>query len=288
MKCITSASGHDIDQITADNQVDIFGGDKSVDNYIKLKGRDSRGTGSIGIIIKTEKAFVKYDQDARSRNGPQYDIGILISSKPLYDEQEHNRAPICLAKLNAQIGNNQPITTVGWGRLYTEDKDRDPTDHNQVRDPEFTSCTTDKHGPKYSRFKRCDVNFLKNNDWKCQKFIRGQSPSPSLFPRNSSGHTVYDYGKCKKLFTKAEQLIERETKKLGSKTKWIEGVQNIIVKPFKSEESYECFRKDLFIDKGWCTIGQATKYDPVPLTMDSENWGFCDRSCDYAEVLFIS
>ena len=283
MKCKSSASGSEIDQITAKNQVDTYGGDKSQHNYGRLRAQNSPGTSRTGIIIKAEKAFVKYEQDAASLNRPQYDIGILISSKPLYDDKEHNRAPICLAKLNAQIGNNQPITTVGWGRLYTEFPDRNFSDPTQVREPESTSCSTDKHGPKYSRFEKCDVNFLKNNDWKCQKFTRGTSTPKSSFPKNSSGHTVYDYGKCKKYFAKAEQLIERETKKLGEKSKWIQGVQNIIIKPFNDEKPIECYRKELFINNGWCTTGN--RKDTDPLVIDMEQWGFCDKSCEYAEVI---
>ena len=63
MKCITSASGNDIDQITADNQVDIFGGDKSVDNY---------------IIIKTQNINCSNDQQMHIETNLQQPITIFI------------------------------------------------------------------------------------------------------------------------------------------------------------------------------------------------------------------
>ena len=247
-KCITAAAVNNLDQITKDNKVLVVAGDNRLVKYVNMgEWEEAKAAGK---IISIGSAFVKYDEDAIIKmnkdgtEGPQYDVAVLISDEILYKERSHTRAPICLAALNAKIGNNQIITTVGWGEMYTEYPDRNLSNPNEPRNPEATSCSTNKHGPKYSRFKKCDVTFLRNNQWKCQKFTKGQTLLPSWLPKNSSGHTVYDYYKCKKYFAKTKLLISNQMKARGIKwTKQYPDVKNIIVKHYNRNTKTECYRK---------------------------------------------
>ena len=165
MKCITAKGANMFNQINKDNKLFVVAGDNRKVKYVNLWFR--KQAKQAGITIEIVDAIVKYDEDAIKKmeidgtEGPQYDVAVLISDEHLYNDKELTRAPIGLAALNAQIGNNQMITTVGWGEIYTEHPERDFSIPNQPRDPAATSCSTNKHGPKYSRFKRCDVTFKK-------------------------------------------------------------------------------------------------------------------------------
>ena len=169
-------------QITDDNKIQVTVGDNrkpknvTLDNSVSQKEEFS---GDIKVIIDAQ---IKYNEEAQNNpdlmtEGVGYDIAVLTSALPLFSDADIRVGPICLAALNAAIDKERTITTVGWGRRY----DEYPRPADGIRDPTYTTCATNKYGPKFDRFKHCSVRFLKSNQWKCKK-INDFPPKKQIYP----------------------------------------------------------------------------------------------------------
>ena len=276
-------------QITDDNKVQIASGDNRQKKYrdMRLLKDIKRHTNEVDDIRIMYFQRTTDENEKKRPPGYYYDIAVLRSNKTLFVTGDATRAPICLGAANAIIDNDQVITTVGWGVMYKEYPERDFSIPNQKREPVRTTCTTNRNGPMFHRFKRCDIEFLRDNNWSCKKipFIKYRRPRNSELPRTPS--LAYDFDACEKYFSYTKQVISN---KFGIDTfKWtkhIGTVNNLYVYGHKEKTMNEilpgyidCYRKELFESNGWCKVKNITHHHK-----EHEGWGFCDTSCDEVKV----
>ena len=230
----------------------------------------------------------------------EYDIAVLKSSKAIYKDGDTTRAPICLGALSAnyytQNHDDVKIKTVGWGKLYYEYPARDPDFYKkygreQIRDPVATACSTNEYGPTRSRFRSCDIDFLKKNKWSCKKIknIKKRRPKVKELP-NIDSKPSYKFDECEKYFSEAEGLLANELSE--SSIKWTEVLGNVknldvfqVIDSKNNGEEFQlllnCYRKELFETHGWCKTMDAAREGRKT---NHDDWGFCDRSCEEASV----
>ena len=277
-----------LNQITKDNKVQIASGDNRDKKYISilfLKVVQMYTNEVDEIRIKFYESNTKEDEKKRPV-GYFYDIAVLRSTKDIFVSGDPKRAPICLGASNAIIDNDQVITTVGWGTMYEEYPERDFSNPNQIRNPRRTTCTTNRNGPLLHRFKKCDIHFLRDNNWSCKKvpFIKYRRPRNSELPMMRSD-PLYEFDACKKYFSYTEKVISN---KIGNTIKWskhLGTLDNLWVTGHKGkarnalpEGHIECFRKELFESNGWCKVESPFNHK------GEDGWGFCDTSCDGVKV----
>ena len=281
-------------QITDDNKVQITSGDNRQTTKEHMY--------AMWKLLKDIKPFSNDVDDIRimyierTTNGNEdrprgylgyYDIAVLRSKLPLYANGDTTRAPICLGALNAIIDHDQNITTVGWGDMYQEYPERDLSIPNQKREPEDTTCTTNRNGPLFHRFKKCDIQFLRDNNWSCKKipFIKYRRPRNSELPRTPS--EVYDFDACEKYFSYTKKVIANTIGNATIKwTKHLGTVDNLVVEGHKEtpmnqvmQGFIDCYRKELFESNGWCKVDESPIHHK-----DHDGWGFCDTSCEGMKV----
>ena len=145
------------------NDINVYGGHKNKDVL-----QTSQYTDNSFLITY---AFIKSDPIGDVFHGKD-DVGLLIADKPLFhkDKLQNTKpldrppiVPICLAAKDANF-NNEKIMGVGWGFQYEESPASDPT-----RDPYVSSCMTNEVGPEKWRFEACNMQFIKENNWSCEK-----------------------------------------------------------------------------------------------------------------------
>ena len=259
MKCNENFGAN---QITNVNQIRVFVGDnrKSKRKYnghnwvLVPAGKEKVITDARSILFED---LLKHPGTLNESNG--YDIAVLRAASDLFVDGDATAGPICLAVPNAIIDRGHTITTVGWGMQYEEFPK--PV-RNQPRNPRYTTCTTNKYGPRFDRFNRCDIQFLKGNSWKCKK-IKSFPPQKKDLPSYENGDIAYDYKQCKNYFDQAKQLIARVRGE--SQIKWTRdivtgGAENIIIKDSTDNNTndIECYRKELFKRYGWCRVVNGT------------------------------
>ena len=292
-------------QITVDNKISIVSGDNRRRKYINLGFL--KKTISAGVTNEIVEAKIKYIElwvlkleemqkgDSFDYKDKMYDVAVLKSKKNIYKDGDTTKAPICLGALNAKMDVDQKITTVGWGYTYYEYPERHPeldikvgpTVVKQKRNPIATTCSTNKYGPFVSRFKNCDIQFLKDNQWACKKIknIEKRRPKVTELP-NVSSIPSYNFDACEKYFSEAEILVANVYEKSSINwTNHLGDVKNILVYNYEEElnnvlvkKVLQCYRKELFETHGWCKVaieGSQRSHD---------DWGFCDTSCEGASV----
>ena len=141
------------------------------------------------------------------------------------------------------------------------------------RDPEHSSCMTNKFSLQGSRFRSCDMQFLKANNMECRKDY------------SFAGHFGYDREKCKKFWQEATytaldklaKLLMPQTNKeklLKSSSLHIKGFH---IKDGKRAYVDECVDLRTLPEYGWCEILKFP-WDTKPL------WGLCSKSCKLVKV----
>ena len=193
-----------------------------------------------------------------------YDIGVVKIRRyvKFYSSCIKYIGPICLAAMY-ELGGRAEITTVGWGRRYSEfpenigASDRNPTE---------SSCTTNEIGPLQHRFKLCDMKAIKDNGWKCNGV---ESLMKNAFPKG------YNSEACAKHWHSAERAVVAASEQLNDDQKKAmldryERVNRIDIE-MATGDSRTCYKMSQFLDGGWCKVSGATS---------DEEWGFCSKSCD--------
>ena len=158
---------YDQNQITPEfNDIRIYGGHMSIDGLESDPNWDE--------IFDVQYAYILDDSINLSIQGwvPKYDIGMLITELNLFDMEKLKETgpnerppilPICLSAKNTNF-NDEKIMGVGWGLIYEESPRNDPT-----KNPYYSSCMTNELGPTKWIFEHCDMQFIKNNNWACEK-----------------------------------------------------------------------------------------------------------------------
>ena len=217
-----------------------------------------------------------------------YDVGVITSPMKLgsrkrvhkqvmerkwvpttfYSTPTSTVAPICLGAENKEL-HECHITTVGWGKLYTEDPPKKSSSMNN----EFNTCTTNGVGPKTYRYQICDLSLIEDNEWQCPK-----THPPSY-------DSIAD--ECSILIKNIDDEIAGRTKNLNlHKEEWrrlnevqiYEFIETDTDNPATIKKKLECYRTELFENGGWCQVRGSSS---------STEWGFCDTSCKHVKVLFI-
>ena len=298
--CLLPQNGKEPNQITKNNKLSIVSGDNRKRKYINLGFY--KIPIKVGIANEIIDARIKYLENyEKSKHGIyEYDIAVLKSSKAIYKDGDTTRAPICLGALSAnyytQNHDDVKIKTVGWGKLYYEYPARDPFFYKkygreQIRDPVATACSTNEYGPTRSRFRSCDIDFLKKNKWSCKKIknIKKRRPKVKELP-NIDSKPSYKFDECEKYFSEAEGLLANELSE--SSIKWTEVLGNVknldvfqVIDSKNNGEEFQlllnCYRKELFETHGWCKTMDAAREGRKT---NHDDWGFCDRSCEEASV----
>ena len=192
--------------------------------------------------------------------------------------------PLCLPAENAQIptqyssdGKDAIITTVGNGIQYNEVPDgKDSKWNPDSRNPRFTSCTTSQLGNTNhdatveTKFKKCKIEFLKNNVVK--NGWRGCRKCPRIGCSKTDLPVGYEFDKCTDYWVQAKKAV----KKNGPvKTEKFKKINKIKISEACGISEPECLKWDVFINHGWCEVDGGTLDD----------WGICDHSCNHVEVL---
>ena len=160
---------YDKNQITPGyNEIKIYGGLMNFDDLQSDNNRKNTFTISFAYIMD---GALDNDGDSDEWNGKD-DIGVLITENPMFNKKQLEETnptdrppilPICLAAKNSDL-NNEKIMGVGWGLIYDESPESDSTE-----DPYYSSCMTNEAGPDEWIFNHCDMQFIKNNNWSCEK-----------------------------------------------------------------------------------------------------------------------
>ena len=249
------------DQITHDNRISVDGGSKNIQNP------------NLRMWFVMKKAVVKYDEkNYVISNKKDYDIGVatgpsafnpqtsqLMNQHVFYTTPTSLIGPICLGKETDEVPQCH-LTTVGWGKAYTENPSPHPEDAslNEANKHygDFTSCTTNGIGPNQHRYKQCDLDSLKQNGWKCMD-------TSTSYPDG------YHSGECSILFKKFDDQVE------SKKIPWDLSIKEY---EFRYQGRTEtCYRSDTFKD-GYCLIKGY---------QDKTEWGFCDTACKHVAVCYM-
>ena len=189
-----------------------------------------------------------------------YDIGITrisILAAPLFNKNDLNDkvklfhakiVPICLSA-NGFNFDKLTIRGVGWGRQY----DESPENEKSVRNPRYSSCMTNQVGKEKWKYKGCDLDFIKVNQWNCEKV-----DFPPDYPRER--HAL-----CKKHFVDLAKSLNVDDKKK------LESVDKIYITD-QNDKTDVCYQPKYFSQIGWCNVQGHYK--------DPEAWGFCSPSCN--------
>ena len=255
---------YDKNQITPGfNQIIIYGG--HTDYKESQSDRNVKNTFRIPYVYIMDGAI---DSSTDKWKG-KHDIGMLITEIPLFDKKKLKELkestsldrppilPICLAAKASNL-NNEKIMGVGWGLTYEESPSSDFT-----KEPFYSTCMTNEVGPDKWVFEHCDIQFLKNNNWACEK-----KKYPNLIKKNRD--------LCKKLFDEARKIYD------NSKIEFMDKVDKIHLykqedpdAPIQNKKNpfLTCYNEKHFLDEGWCKVhGDSTH-------SNSEAWGFCSPSC---------
>ena len=275
-------------QIVPDkNLIKVFGGSK---DRILLHG-PWNGKNQFGI----DTAYILDDPGNKDFVGTT-DIGILISSRPLFDMktlqsttgamEKPSILPICLGSKNYDF-DGQNVHGVGWGRTYDESPKPNPT-----RDPYYSSCMTNEVGKERWRFQACDMKHLqssetaklKNLPWSCEK---------DKLPPDISQERLIRCGRyfveARRMFrqtdksnlelmNKVRKIIIYETGQFAKKEPPEYGAEYDVPPPYSAQHPklLVCYDQKEFTQKGWCGVhGKSTAYGA---------WGFCSPSCEKLKV----
>ena len=253
---------YDQNQITPGfNKITIYGGHMSVDDI----GTDE----SLENIFVIKYAYFIYGAVDSLNNDfySKHDIGILITDSPLFDKDKLMNVepldrplilPICLAAMNSNF-NDEKMMGVGWGRIYDESSTADSTE-----DPYYSSCMTNELGPDKWIFEHCDMQFIKNNNWSCEK-----KEYPDAMKDNVE--------LCKRMFDDLKRVCDVSQIHLMDEADKIHiYLQKDLDAPIQNKEKpyFTCYNEKYFREKGWCKVLGA------PPHLSSEAWGFCSPSCD--------
>ena len=251
-------------------------------NIIRVTAESMEYDTDQGRSFFPESAFVKFDD---TRRFEYYDVGVLKSGENFFYEAnlaDPMVGSICLPSTELDF-SEELITTVGWGVRYSElpvaknERDRNPT---------HTSCATSEASPTHlssaapfffeTRYKRCDVAFLKENGWGCKKMtsLDDSDQAPPSYPAE----------KCYDFWLQAEDVIKslemNDPEKYNGYFQIFSNIKKIEVQEQSDCLGYiiECFRPDLLFEYGWCSIEG----------IDGDiGWGMCDTSCQFAPVRII-
>ena len=164
--------------------------------------------------------------------------------------------PICLARENSKL-SGQTLRGAGWGIEYQEARENNP------RNPEYSSCMTSELSYRENRFRNCDMEKIKANNWEC----RTDQP-PTRYPATECEtltKTAYDRAfqnklsnifslkKLKKIFTSSIMYVTKP-----------DGTKITCIGPDWTHWKY-----------GWCELKEHSP--PYPSTF--HRWGVCSRSC---------
>lgn len=261
-----------LNQVTPENVIHVHTGKK--DRSAMLESEK----------IVMAKAYVMLNGGTRNID---YDVGLITSPMKLgsrkrvhgkvsrklvpttfYSKPTSTVAPICLGAESKEL-HECHITTVGWGKLYTED----PPEKSSSMNNEFTTCTTNGVGPKTYRYQICNLALIELNEWQCPKT---HPPSYDSIAEE-----------CSKLIKNIDDEIAGRTKNLKlhqedwrrlNEVQIYEFIETDTDEPTTIKKKLECYRTDLFKNGGWCEVKGSSS---------SAEWGFCDTSCKHVKVLFI-
>ena len=247
-------------QITQDNDILLRMGSNCATKRCRFKYKTKKY-----VEKYVQEAWIKYDE-SDSRSQGSFDLAILKSNDNLFNDGDKYIGTICLAALDADM-TKEEITTVGWGERYAEWPPRDFKNAYQTRAPTRTTCSTNQYGPEIYRFTACDITFLKNNKWRCNKKV----------PK------FYDVLKCNQYFDSARKLFDQNLPKMleNDSLRTIEQeFRSVKYMKIQTQDSglTPCYKEELFIENGWCKTANTGS-----LQSDA-GWGFCDTSCELASV----
>ena len=264
-------------------------------NVIKVSGGNKDHTLLIGQwnVENQFEIVTAYILDDPGKNDfvGTTDIGILTSSRPLFDMKnlegtmgamaKPSILPICLGSKNYNF-HGQNIHGVGWGATYDESPKPNPK-----RDPYYSSCLTNEVGKERWRFQACDMKHLQNTEtaklnklpWSCEK---DKLPPDISHERRT---------RCGRYFAEARRMVQQTDK---SNLERMDKVRKIIVyetgqiakkehnlrgpPPYSAQHPklLVCYDQKEFTQKGWCGVhGKSTAYGA---------WGFCSPSCEKLKV----
>ena len=233
----------------------VYGGHKDTDELQSSENIEN----TFNIIM----AFVKFSSSSLYGSKSYMmvdkdDLAVLVTDRNLFDKEKLKNTqhldrppiiPICLAAENSNI-NNEKMFGVGWGLIYKKSPDEN--------DPYYSSCMTNEVGPKDGIFEPCDMQFVKNNNWACEK---------NSLPVGKTGLNEKDLLRCRNYFDKARILLD------VSQIKTLDEVDKIYIhrQNDPNEPLLTCYNEKLFSDNGWCEVHQRHT--------STAAWGFCSPSC---------
>ena len=185
-----------------------------------------------------------------------HSLGALANAKVI---------PLCLPRVGITLNGNT-LRGVGWGEQY----DEAPQPRQGLRDPEYSSCMTNEFSLQGSRFRVCDMKFLKANKMKCRK----DSHMFGMF-----GLFGYDMQKCKSYYEAAKQTTQDKLKNLLITKADLARLTKSSIIYINREHRHEeaCVDPRALMKYGWCkTLQNPGEEKPL--------WGLCSRSCDLVEV----
>ena len=253
---------YDQNQITPGfNDIRIYGGHMSLDGL-------QNDVESLKDIFDVTYAYIldgSIDLSKTEAWATKYDIGMLITDINLFDKEKLKETdpnarppmlPICLSAKGTNF-NDEKIMGVGWGLIYEESPRNDPT-----KDPYYSSCMTNELGPTKWIFEHCDMQFIKNNNWACEK---------KKYPDAIKN----DRALCKRLFDKARKIYGQTQIEIMDYVDKIHiYLQDDPDTPIKNDRNPDliCYNEKHFQEIGWCKVHGYAAH--------SEAWGFCSPSCD--------
>ena len=209
----------------------------------QMKGR-VKSEADIGIVsIRVTESF--FDQDVLKRDFFTLHRGQIERSRIV---------PICLARENSDL-SGRTLKGAGWGWEYQEKQQFGITN---PRNPEYSSCMTSELSFREYRFKNCDMQKIKANDWECRT---------DTFPNG------YPVAKCRDYFDKTQWTAYRTRQRFKLSRKEFDKLfrRDIMYVPDGST-TINCTRL-AWTDwpYGWCELPESTDVD--------FKWGICSSSC---------
>ena len=161
--------------------------------------------------------------------------------------------PICLAQKNSDLFG-RTLKGAGWGREYHE------LPQNNPRDPDFSSCMTSELSNRQYRFKNCDMQKIRANNWECRK-----DRAPPGYP----------FAKCRDYFNKdgwKDYKNKLQHRFRLSKKKFDKLFRRDIMYIPSGSTTINCTRLDWTQwPHGWCELPGSTDAN--------FKWGICSSSC---------